>query len=143
MYKNPSDQTVPLTSNEITISGKKLEGANATKCNYSTTFQAVLHQIKKLDCASSNISKLSEIQMQGDIPNNGGYEFDRFGRPIKIKDEDNSKQRGPNLIVNQNTPFKIGKNYAWVAFLLLFDLLQKTIFKPFFAINDKKTIKVP
>ena len=94
------------TSNEITISGKKMEGANATRCNYSTTFQAVLYQIKKLDCASSNISKLSEIQLQGEL--NIPIRFDRYGNIIKEKDTD-SKQREPNLIVSQDNPFKIGK----------------------------------
>ena len=56
---------VRTTRNEIILTGKKLEGAHSTKCNYSTTFQAVLYQIKKLDCASSNITKLSEIQIKG------------------------------------------------------------------------------
>ena len=97
----------PSTCNEITISGKKLEGAHSTKCNYSTTFQAVLYQIKKLDCASSNITKLSEIQLKGDLPN--FPQFDRMGQIKKDKDADTSKQREPSLIVSQNNPFKIGK----------------------------------
>ena len=52
--------------NEITISGKKMEGARSTRCNYSTTFHALLYQIKKLDCERANISKLSEIQLDED-----------------------------------------------------------------------------
>jgi len=51
------------TFNEITISGKKTEGAHSTRLQYSDTFHAILYQIKKLDCASSNIFKLSEIQL--------------------------------------------------------------------------------
>ena len=102
----------PSTCNEITISGKKLEGAHSTKCNYSTTFQAILYQIKKLDCASSNITKLSEIQLEGDLDIRE-FPFDQFGRRKKNKDADDdthkSKQREPNLIVNQSNPFKIGK----------------------------------
>ena len=97
---------VRTTRNEIILTGKKLEGAHSTKCNYSTTFQAVLYQIKKLDCASSNISKLSEIQLQGEL--NLRFHTDRYGRIIKEKDAD-SKQREPNLIVSQENPFKIGK----------------------------------
>ena len=94
------------TSNEITISGKKLEGAHSTKCNYSTTFQALLYQIKKLDCASSNISKLSEIQLEGDLDDYSKALHDNYGH---VSDADKSNQREPNLIVSQKNPFKIGK----------------------------------
>ena len=99
----------PSTRNEITISGKKLEGANSTKCNYSTTFQALLYQIKKLDCASSNISKLSEIQLQGDLDDYSRGLHDNYGHITKNTDANKSNQREPNLIVSQSNPFKIGK----------------------------------
>ena len=74
--------------------------------NYSTIFQALLYQIKKLDCASSNISKLSEIQLRG-IPQLYRVVIDRYGRPIR---DDQSNHKEPNLIVSQKIPFKIGKN---------------------------------
>ena len=99
----------PSTRNEITISGKKLEGANSTKCNYSTTFEALLYQIKKLDCASSNISKLSEIQLQGDLDDYSRGLHDNYGNVTKNSDANKSNQREPNLIVSQSNPFKIGK----------------------------------
>ena len=94
------------TSNEIIISGKKFEGSQMSNYNYSTTFQALLYQIKKLDCASSNISKLSEIQLRG-IPQLYRVVIDRYGRPIR---DDQSNHKEPNLIVSQKIPFKIGKN---------------------------------
>jgi DNA replication protein DnaC len=92
--------------NEITISGKKMEGARSTKCSYSTTFHALLYQIKKLDCATSNISKLSEIQLDEDYENDwSDYDDDE-----NVKDEEKEKQKDANLIVSQCSPFKIAEN---------------------------------
>ena len=46
---------------KITISGKKLSGADSTRLQYSTNFFAVLFQIKKLNCVSAEITELSEV----------------------------------------------------------------------------------
>ena len=97
------------TSNEIIISGKKFEGSQMSNYNYSTTFQALLYQIKKLDCASANISKLSEIQLQGDLDDYSRALHDNYGHVTKNTDANKSNQREPNLIVSQSNPFKIGK----------------------------------
>ena len=48
----------------IVISGKKLQGSNSTRLEYSSNFFAILHQIKKLDCVSSQIHQLSEVPIQ-------------------------------------------------------------------------------
>ena len=87
--------------NEITISGKKMEGATSTRCNYSTTFHALLHQIKKLDCGIANISKLSEIQLDED------YDDDEWTDSEDEEDAEKKKQKDANLIVSQRTPFRL------------------------------------
>merc|ERR1712082_449036 len=51
-------------TSSIVISGKKLQGSNNTRLEYSTNFFAILHQIKKLDCVSSQIHQLSEVPIQ-------------------------------------------------------------------------------
>jgi len=89
--------------NEITISGKKMEGARSTRCNYSTTFHALLYQIKKLDCKVANISKLSEIQLDED------YDSDDWSDSEDEENED-KKQKDANLIVSQRSPFKLDEN---------------------------------
>ena len=91
--------------NEITIAGKKMEGQHSTRCNYSTTFHALLHQIKKLDCATSKISKLSEIQLDDDY-NDGWSDSDDEEK----EDESKNKEKDANLIVSQVSPFKIAEN---------------------------------
>ena len=91
--------------NEITISGKKMEGQHSTRCNYSTTFHALLHQIKKLDCATSKISKLSEIQLEDDYNNDWSDSEDEENEA-----EEKQKQKDANLIVSQISPFKIAEN---------------------------------
>merc|ERR1712082_572315 len=48
----------------IVISGKKLQGSNKSRLEYSTNFFAILHQIKKLDCVYSQIHQLSEVPIQ-------------------------------------------------------------------------------
>ena len=91
--------------NEITISGKKMEGQHSTRCNYSTTFHALLHQIKKLDCATSKISKLSEIQLEDEYNNDWSDSEDEENGL-----EEKQKQKDANLIVSQISPFKIADN---------------------------------
>ena len=90
--------------NEITISGKKMEGARSTRCNYSTTFHALLYQIKKLDCGTANISKLSEIQLDED------YDEDDWSDSEDDEDGEKKKQKDANLIVSQRTPFRLEEN---------------------------------
>ena len=46
------------------VAGKKVQGEHNTRLEYSTNFFAVLHQIKKLDCVSSDIFQLSEVPIQ-------------------------------------------------------------------------------
>lgn len=92
--------------NEIIISGKKMEGARSTRCSYSTTFHALLYQIKKLDCAISNISKLSEIQLDDDYDHDDWSDYDDEDE----KNEGKEKQKDANLIVSQRSPFKISEN---------------------------------
>jgi chaperone BCS1 len=92
--------------NEITISGKKMEGQHSTRCNYSTTFHALLHQIKKLDCATSKISKLSEIQLEDEYNNDWSDSDDEENNETDEK----QKQKDANLIVSQISPFKIAEN---------------------------------
>ena len=42
-------------TSSIVISGKKLQGSNNTRLEFSINFFAILHPIKKLDCVSSQI----------------------------------------------------------------------------------------
>ena len=90
--------------NEISISGKKIEGSRSTQFNYSTTFHALLYQIKKSDCAESKIYKLSEIQLDDD--------YIDWSDTDSEEDENEAKQKQPdvNLIVSQSTPFKLAEN---------------------------------
>jgi len=87
-------------SAKIVITGKKLQGINNTRLEYSTNFFAVLHQIKKLDCVKSDIFQLSEVPIQE--PDEARY-----------YDEDEGERSGgasgvrTNLIVSQSTPFKL------------------------------------
>merc|ERR1712183_1188905 len=59
---------------KITISGKKLQGTNSTRLQYSTNFFAVLYQIKKLNCVTSEISELSEVPVEE--PDGVSYDYD-------------------------------------------------------------------
>jgi len=81
----------------IIVSGKKLQGDRDTRLEYSTNFFAILHQIKKLDCISSEINELSEIPIQE--PRYVNYNAET----------ESSKGFCANLIVSQRTPFKINE----------------------------------
>merc|ERR1712154_412285 len=96
---------------KITISGKKLQGTNSTRLQYSTNFFAVLYQIKKLNCVSSQISELSEVPVEE--PDGVSYDYDEYSdcdSDYDINDRDREKtSRGTatNLIVSQTAPFKM------------------------------------
>jgi hypothetical protein len=89
---------------QITISGRKLQGADNTRLEYSTNFFAVLYQIKKLDCLTAEISQLSEVPIQE--PENVCYDYNSDAGEEEGK-EATSKGMGTNLIVSQATPFKM------------------------------------
>merc|ERR1712130_622065 len=79
---------------KIVISGKKLQGADSTRLEYSTNFFAVLHQIKKLDCISSEIHQLSEIPIQE--PGDVDYSYDDDSDDEDSEDgKDKVTSRGP------------------------------------------------
>jgi len=92
---------------KITISGKKLSGADSTRLQYSTNFFAVLYQIKKLNCVDSEITELSEVPVEE--PDGVSYNYD----DSSDCEEDNSgmekTSRGTatNLIVSQTAPFQM------------------------------------
>merc|ERR1712061_830135 len=92
---------------KITISGKKLQGTNSTRLQYSTNFFAVLYQIKKLNCVSSEISELSEVPVEE--PDGVSYDYDD-GSDWENEMETNSREKtsrgtATNLIVSQTAPF--------------------------------------
>jgi len=99
------------SQSKITISGKKLQGTNSTRLQYSTNFFAVLYQIKKLNCVSSQISELSEVPVEE--PDGVSYDYDDYSdgdSDYDINDRDREKtSRGTatNLIVSQTAPFKM------------------------------------
>merc|ERR1711936_618845 len=99
------------SQSKITISGKKLQGTNSTRLQYSTNFFAVLYQIKKLNCVSSQISELSEVPVEE--PDGVSYDYDEYSdcdSDYDINDRDREKtSRGTatNLIVSQTAPFKM------------------------------------
>merc|ERR1711997_104332 len=92
---------------KITISGKKLQGTDSTRLQYSTNFFAVLYQIKKLNCVNSEITELSEVPVEE--PDGVSYNYD----DSSDCEEDNSgmekTSRGTatNLIVSQTAPFQM------------------------------------
>lgn len=86
---------------KIVITGKKVQGEHNTRLEYSTNFFAVLHQIKKLDCVSSDIFQLSEVPIQE--PSQGRYYTDYDGDGTG----DTTKGVKSNLIVSQTQPFKL------------------------------------
>jgi len=107
--------TVPKKS-KITISGKKLQGAESTRLQYSTNFFAVLYQIKKLNCVNASIKELSEIPVEE--PDGVSYDYDDYSDYSWDGDDDvndggdNQKEKtsrgtATNLIVSQTTPFKM------------------------------------
>merc|ERR1711936_690860 len=99
------------SQSKITISGKKLQGTNSTRLQYSTNFFAVLYQIKKLNCVSSQISELSEVPVEE--PDGVSYDYDEYSdcdSDYDINDRDREKtSRGTatNLIASQTAPFKM------------------------------------
>merc|ERR1712102_145795 len=97
---------------KITISGKKLQGTNSTRLQYSTNFFAVLYQIKKLNCVTSDISELSEVPVEE--PDNVSYDYDDYSENSDFDDYNNGRDRektsrgtATNLIVSQTAPFKM------------------------------------
>jgi len=89
----------------IIISGKKLQGTDNTRLEYSTNFFAVLYQIKKLDCVKSNIHELSEVPIQE--PEDVSYHYDDDYSDGNEDKEKTSKGMGTNLIVSQTEHFKM------------------------------------
>jgi len=89
----------------IIISGKKLQGTDNTRLEYSTNFFAVLYQIKKLDCVKSNIHELSEVPIQE--PEDVSYHYDDDSSDGNEDKEKTSKGMGTNLIVSQTEHFKM------------------------------------
>merc|ERR1712038_625940 len=96
---------------KITISGKKLQGTNSTRLQYSTNFFAVLYQIKKLNCVTSEISELSEVPVEE--PDGVSYDYDDYSDNSDFDDYDDrdrektSRGTATNLIVSQTAPFKM------------------------------------
>ena len=91
----------------IVISGKKLQGSNNTRLEYSTNFFAILHQIKKLDCVNSQIHQLSEVPIQ--VPSDVDYSNEDYSDDSYQEDREDratSKGFGTNLIVSQKEHFK-------------------------------------
>jgi len=105
-------RTKPVTA-KITISGKKLQGTDNTRLEYSTNFFAVLFKIKQLNCVTAGISELSEVPIQepGDVDyylkdndsDWGGGETGDGGDKEKMS----SKGMGTNLIVSQRDQFQM------------------------------------
>merc|ERR1719419_1654544 len=89
---------------KIVISGKKLQGTDSTRLEYSTNFFAVLYQIKKLDCVKSDIHELSEVPIQE--PTEVSYHYDEDSDDGN-EAEKTSRGMGTNLIVSQTESFKM------------------------------------
>merc|ERR1711936_235950 len=102
------------SQSKITISGKKLQGTNSTRLQYSTNFFAVLYQIKKLNCVSSQISELSEVPVEE--PDGVSYDYDEYSDCDSDYDanhrdrEKTSRGTATNLIVSQTAPFKMNND---------------------------------
>merc|ERR1711953_1454857 len=102
------------SQSKITISGKKLQGTNSTRLQYSTNFFAVLYQIKKLNCVSSQISELSEVPVEE--PDGVSYDYDEYSDGDSDYDanhrdrEKTSRGTATNLIVSQTAPFKMNND---------------------------------
>ena len=95
-------------TSSIVISGKKLQGSNNTRLEYSTNFFAILHQIKKLDCVSSQIHQLSEVPIQE--PSGVSYSYEDYSDDSYQEDRrDSATSKGfeTNLIVSQTEHFKM------------------------------------
>merc|ERR1711915_37505 len=100
---------------KIVISGKKLQGADSTRLEYSTNFFAILYKIKKLDCAQAEITQLSEIPIQEPTDVDYSYDSDSDWDDSNEDREKTSKGMGTNLIVSQSSPFKMNDEiYGYV-----------------------------
>merc|ERR1712228_666778 len=102
---------------KIVISGKKLQGTDSTRLEYSTNFFAVLYQIKKLNCVTSEISELSEVPVEE--PDGVSYDYDDYSENSDFdSDYDNrdrektSRGTATNLIVSQTAPFKMTEDVS-------------------------------
>merc|ERR1712047_176912 len=76
---------------KITISGKKLQGTNSTRLQYSTNFFAVLYQIKKLNCVTSEISELSEVPVEE--PDGVSYDYDDYSENSDFDNDYDDRDR--------------------------------------------------
>ena len=88
------------TKNVINISGKEKDGYR------SDTFLALIYRIKKLNCATADISQLSEIHVYSD---NNNYDYDSSDDEEAQVMFENEKKQGANLIVSQPSPFIIAE----------------------------------
>merc|ERR1712004_283381 len=102
---------------KITISGKKLQGTNSTRLQYSTNFFAVLYQIKKLNCVTSEISELSEVPVEE--PDGVSYDYDDYSENSDFDNDYDDRDRektsrgtATNLIVSQTAPFKMTEDVS-------------------------------
>ena len=87
--------------NIINISGKEVDGYK------SDAFLALIYRIKKLNCATSNISQLSEIRVDNDAHS---YDYDSSDEEEAEERLEKENEKGANLIVSQPTPFVIAEN---------------------------------
>ena len=104
-WKDLFNWYVAKTQARIVVSGKKLQGADSTRLEYSTNFFAILYQIKKLECVKANIHELSEVPIQE--PTEVSYYYDDDSENENDDTEKTSKGMGTNLIVSQTEPFKM------------------------------------
>jgi len=105
------------STSKITISGKKLQGTNSTRLQYSTNFFAVLYQIKKLNCVTSEISELSEVPVEE--PDGVSYDYDDYSENSDFDNDYDDRDRektsrgtATNLIVSQTAPFKMTEDVS-------------------------------
>jgi len=92
---------------KITISGKKLSGADSTRLQYSTNFFAVLFQIKKLNCVDAEITELSEVPVEEPDGVSYNYDSDCDSDMDNSDKEKTSRGTATNLIVSQTAPFQM------------------------------------
>ena len=88
--------------NIINVSGKEDNDGYR-----SDTFLALIFRIKKLNCATSEISQLSEIRVDDDT---NSYDYDEGDDEEVNELLEKANKKGANLIVSQPTPFIIGED---------------------------------
>lgn len=93
-----AEEPEPLV-NSITVSGKKDDDGYR-----SDTFLALIYRIKNLNCATSEISQLSEIRVDDE------YDYDSSDEEEVNEHLDKANKNGANLIVSQPTSFIIEEN---------------------------------